>query len=136
MALVAVICGDELRANLISLGGAEAGVEAEGFLPVAAGPIWVVGDMVGAGQAVVCAGLLVPVAELAGQAEGGGVLDAGVFGLASGDEDFTEPVERVGLNRPVAVLAGHGQGFPEMAGCMLVAVLPQFGKAEVAQHVG
>ena len=51
------------------------------------------------------ADLLVVPADLAGQAERGGVLDAGLFVLAGSEEEFTEAVECIGLIVPIAGLA-------------------------------
>lgn len=75
-----VICRGELSADLSSLGGSEASVEAEGSLPVVAGLAGVAFGVVYAGEAVVSAGLLVLVANLAGQTKRGGELSAGVAG--------------------------------------------------------
>lgn len=50
------------------------------------------------------AGLLVVPADLAGQAERGGVLDAGLFVPAGSEEEFTEAVECIGLIVPIALV--------------------------------
>lgn len=106
---MAVIAGrGELGADLVSLGGAEIGVDGEGLLPVAAGLAVVTGGVVSTGVAVVGAGLLVLVADLDGQSERGGVLDAGRVGLAGSEEHFTKAVERFGFSGLVTCLTGQG----------------------------
>src|SRR5580700_7747017 len=65
----------ELGANVAGLRGAEVGVESEGLLAVAARLGQVAGGLVAAGEAVMGAGLLVLVVDLAGQAERHGLLD-------------------------------------------------------------
>jgi hypothetical protein len=61
-------CFGELDADLIGFWGAELGVEGEGFLPMVMGLTRVVVGVVTVREAVVGSGLLVFVAELAGQA--------------------------------------------------------------------
>lgn len=86
------------------LGGAELGIEGEGLLPVAAGPTEVAGGIVGVAEAVVGASPLVLVTDLAAQVERLGVLGASTAGLAGGEQDLTEAVERVGFTGLVADL--------------------------------
>jgi hypothetical protein len=57
----------------------------------------------------------VPVTALDRQRQRGGVLGAGLAGLARGQECFAETVERFGLARGIASLAVQGQRLPEMA---------------------
>ena len=95
-------------ANLVSFRDAEVGVQGEGLLPVRAGLAGVKHGLVAAGEAVMGTGVLVFRADLAGQAERGGVLYAGLAGLPGGQEDFSEAVERISLLLPPADLACHG----------------------------
>jgi hypothetical protein len=62
-------CPGELLADLGSLRDAEPGVDGKCLPPLVAGFAGVAGCVIGTGEAVVRAGLLVPVAYLAGQAE-------------------------------------------------------------------
>jgi hypothetical protein len=80
--VVSAPCRGELGTDLIGLGGAELGVEGEGLLPVVAGPAQVTGSVTGVAEAIVGAGLLVLVADLAGDGEGVVVLGAGLPGQA------------------------------------------------------
>jgi hypothetical protein len=64
------------------------------------------------------------------------VLGAGVIGLAGGEEDFADAVERLGFTGSVAGLAEQGQGLLEVTGGLLVATLPKVGDAEVVQRAG
>lgn len=50
-------------------------------------------------------GMLVPVANLGGYGEGGGVLGEGLVGLANGNQGLTHAVEGAGLAVPVTHLA-------------------------------
>lgn len=59
--------------------------------------------------------LFMLVAALDRQGQRGGVPGAGLAGLARGEERFAEAVERLGLTRPIAVLAVQGQRLPEVA---------------------
>ena len=61
-------------------------------------------------EASLGAGLLVPVARLAGQGQGGLVLGAGWLGQARGEQRRAEAVVGAGLLVLVADLAGQGQG--------------------------
>ncbi len=75
-------CRTEMGTHVISLRVAEIAVEHEGLLPVAAGLTGVTSGMVGAAEAVVRAGLLILITDLAGQAERRGV---------PGDRDQASP---------------------------------------------
>jgi hypothetical protein len=61
------------------------------------GPDGIAGRVVAAGQAVVRAGLLIPIAGLAGQGECGGVPRAGLAGLARREQNLTQADKRAGL---------------------------------------
>ena len=101
-------------------------------MPVVMGRTGVTGGVVGAGEAVVGAGLLVLLADLAGQAERGGVLGAGIAGEAGGEEHFAQAVECLGFTGPFADLTEQGQG-------LLVAVdrtLQDHGLADSMGRVG
>ena len=102
---VVVVWRLEPGADLIGFGDAKFGVEGEGFLPVARGLIEVAGGMMGVAEAVVGASLLVPVADLAGQAERCGMPGAGIVRLAGEQEHFAESVQCLGLTGLVADLA-------------------------------
>jgi hypothetical protein len=99
------LCRGQLGADLIGFGGAEAGVEGEGLLPVTAGLADLAGSLVGSGEAVMGAALLVFPADLGGQAERGSVLDAGLPRLTGAEEHVAEAIERVGFIVPIAGLA-------------------------------
>jgi hypothetical protein len=86
------------------LGGAELGIKGEGLLPVAACPAEVAGGIVGVAEAVVGAGPLVLVTDLAAQAERRGVLGASTARIPGDEQDLTEAVERVGFTGLVADL--------------------------------
>ena len=66
----------ELGLGKLDVWYAELGVEQQGLLPVAVGLAGVAGGVVDAGQAVVGAGLLVPVADVGGDGQRGRVLGA------------------------------------------------------------
>jgi hypothetical protein len=83
---------------------------------VTAGLAEVAGGVAGVAEAVVGAGLLVLVADVASQAERGGVLRAGVTGLAGGEQDLTEAVERLGFTGSVTRFPVQGEGRLKMAG--------------------
>jgi len=51
--LAVAVCGGELGADLIGLGGAETSVKGKSFLPMVAGLAVIAGGVVGAGEAVV-----------------------------------------------------------------------------------
>src|SRR5215831_17634402 len=92
-AAVSVGCRGEPGADVAGLGGAEFGVEGESLPPVMAGPAGVTGGVIGAREAVVGAGLLVWVADLAGHGEGVVVVGAGLPGQARTGQGFPETVE-------------------------------------------
>jgi DNA-binding CsgD family transcriptional regulator len=120
---------------LVGFGGTEAGVEDEGLLPVAAGLPGVADGVTGA-ETVVGAGLLVGVADLAGQGQRSGVLRAGLISLADGEERLTEAVERVCFPGLVSCLTGQGQGLLVVAGHLRVAALSPKDVAEAGQGIG
>jgi hypothetical protein len=111
----------EPGADVVGLGVAEFGVEGEGLLPVVAGLAGVAGGVEGVSEAVVGAGLLEFVADLAGHAERDGVLGAGIFGLADDEEGIAEAVERLGFTGSFAELAEQRQGLLMVADGLLAA---------------
>jgi hypothetical protein len=64
LAVVLVLCSGEVGADLVGFGGSEVGVEGEGLLPVVSSLAGCVGRLVGSGEAVVGASLLVFPADL------------------------------------------------------------------------
>jgi hypothetical protein len=74
----------ELGADLAGFGCAESGIEGQGLLPVIVSPAGLAQGVMRPGETVVRAGLLVLVTDLAGQRERGGILGAGLAGLAGG----------------------------------------------------
>jgi hypothetical protein len=100
----------ELGADLVRLGRAEAGVEGEGLCPVIAGLAGPGQRVIGAGEAVVRAGLLVLVADIAGYLARGSVVGAGAAGLVGREMRLAEAVQCVGFTGPVADLLVQGQG--------------------------
>src|SRR5690348_14512067 len=66
----------ELVGHPVGVREPELGVDGPGLLPVVAGAVRVAGEVVGIGQAVVCGGLLVPVACVVGEGQGRGVAAA------------------------------------------------------------
>src|SRR5277367_6018245 len=86
------------------------------------------------GEAVVGAGLLVGLAELARQRQGGGVGDLGLVRPAGGEQDLGHAVARLGLAGPVAGLPEQRQRPLVAADGLLVAALPLVGATEVGQR--
>ena len=64
------------------------------------------------------------------------MLGARVGGLAGGEQQLAQAVERVRLAGQVAGLAAQGQGLLQVAGGLPVAALPQVDDPEVGQRVG
>jgi hypothetical protein len=126
----------ELRAGVIGVGQAELGVVSQRMSPVAARLAQVAAGLVAASQAGVRAGLFVPVANPAGHGARGRVLDDRLAGQADGEQDFTGAVERRGLGRQVAYLAGQLQGQLVVFGRLLITAAPEVEKAELSQHLG
>ena len=126
----------ELRAGVISVGQAELGVVSQRISPVAACLVQVAAGLVGASQAGVRASLFVPVADPAGHGARGRVLDDRLAGHAGGEQDFTGAVERRGLGRQVADLAGQLQGQLVVFGRLLITAAPEVEEAELGQHLG
>ena len=62
-----LIEGGEVSVDVVGVGDAEVGVEGQGVVPVMASLVEIAGDLVGVGEAVVSAGMLVPLANLGGQ---------------------------------------------------------------------
>src|SRR5215469_7332445 len=106
--MVSATRGGELGADLPGLGGAEFGVEAERVLPVVACLAQVAGGVMGASEAIVGAGLLGLVADLASQTERRDVLGTGIFGLANGEEHLSQAIKRLGFTGLATDLAGQG----------------------------
>ena len=97
----------------------------------------VVADRVqGGGEAVVGAGLLVGLAELARQRQGGGVGDPRLVRPAGGEQDLGHAVARLGLAGPVAGLPEQREGPLVAADRLLEQALPLVGAAEVGQRAG
>jgi hypothetical protein len=124
------------RAHLAAGRGAKAGVKILGAAPVITGQAGGAGDVVGGSEAVVRAGALVPVADLAGQAQGGGVLDSSLLSLPGSQHDPADTVERLGLAGPVTALPQQGQRSPVAVGRLLIAALPLIGDSEVREQTG
>lgn len=74
--------------------------------------------------------LLALVTALDGQGQRGGVLGAGLAGLARGEECLTKTIERLSLARAIAGLAVQGQRLPEMADGLPTAALPELADAQ------
>jgi len=122
-------------ADLVRLGRAEVGVDGESLFPVVAGLAGAVQGVVGMDEAVVCAGLLVRVADVAGYLARGGVVGAGAAGLAGREKCFTEAVQCVGFTGPVADLLVQGQGLLEMISGLLVSALLPVDARNIHQYV-
>ena len=92
-------CGEDLGADLVGFAGVEPGVEAEGLLPVVAGLAGVAFGVVYAGEAVVSAGLLVLVANLAGEDERGGphLQERGHLAHVGVPHDHVQPAVSLGI---------------------------------------
>lgn len=105
-------------------------------MAVVAGLACVAAGLVGAGEAGVGAGLLVLLADLGCHVERGGMLGAGIGGAPGSQEHLTQAVECGGLNGHVAGLQAEGQGLVQVAGGLLVGLLPEVGDAEDGQYVG
>src|SRR6516165_2086800 len=88
----------------------------------------------GGGQAVVGAGLLVAVAGAAGQGERGGVLVAGLAGLAGGQQGLPGAVERVGFPVAVTNLLAQGQRLLVVTGGLGVVALPVVDRTQAGQR--
>jgi hypothetical protein len=124
-ARVSARCRGELGADLAGFRRAEFGVETKSLLPVLACLARITGGVIGAGEAVVRAGLLVWVASLAGYGEGLVVLSAGLHGQARAGQGFPEAVERLGFGGPVAQFIVDGKRLPVESDSLLETSLAQ-----------
>ena len=98
----------ELGSDLTGFRCAQRGVEPDRFLELRLGLSVVAGRLVRAGQAMVGAGLLVPVAGFLGQVQRGAMVGQRLPGLPDGDADFAEAVGCLGF-------AGQITAAPEQA---------------------
>jgi hypothetical protein len=89
--------------------------------------------VIGVAEAVEGASLLMLVAGFRRQAERGFVQCAGIVALAGCEEDFTEPVERVGFTVLVTDLAELAQAALEIVPGLLAVAQSQGGQAEPGQ---
>ena len=87
----------------------ELGVDPQGALPVPVCVAGLAGGMPGSGQAMMGACLLVAVTSPAGEGKRGGMVLAGLAGLADGQQSFSSAVERRGFPIWIADLAVQGQ---------------------------
>jgi hypothetical protein len=117
--MLIVVYGGHLGADLFGFGSAEFGEQGEGLLPVTTGLAEVAVGVARLAEAVVGAGLLVLVAGLGSEVQRGGVLGAGVVGLASGNQHLAEAVERVSLAGLVADLPEQSPRFPQVPGGLI-----------------
>ena len=92
--------------------------------------------MVGVGETVVGAGLLVAVADLGGQGERGGMLDPCLAQLSVGAVGLAKAVECLHFTGLVAGLAEKADGPLMVVGGLPVVALPLIDVAEVGQRVG
>ncbi len=86
-------------------------------------------------ETVVGAGLLVLVANPAGQAEGGGVPGAGSAMLAGGELDLAEAVERVGFTGPASEFPAQGQRLAHVPDGVVEVALPQAKVADPGERI-
>jgi hypothetical protein len=105
------------------------------LLPVAENSVAFADGLPGIGEAVVSACLFVRVVRLDGKGQRVGVLDAGLVGVAGGEQRFAEAIARLGLSRRIAGLAVQGQGSPEKAGRRPAVPLPQLSQAKASQRL-
>src|SRR2546429_10030546 len=101
-----VVDGGEVGADLVGLGCAEVGVEGQGLLVVVARAGEIVEAAVGAAEAGVGTGLLVAVADVGGDGEGGGVVGVGGGVAGGGGGGLAGGGERQGVGVPVGGFAG------------------------------
>jgi hypothetical protein len=121
---------------MIGFGGAEFCIEIEGLLPVVAGLARVADRVMTASDAIMGAGLLVPVADLAGHCKGVVVLGAGRPVQARARQGFPETVERCGFGGSVADFTEEGKGLTVESGSLLIAGLSLQDMARVLQRIG
>ena len=126
----------ELGADPIGLGGAQLGVQGEGFPPVLTGLLRSAVGLMGGGQALTRAGLLVVVLGLVGHLERGGVLSPGGGGAAGGEQHLAEAVQREGPGGQVAGLRADAERLAEQVAGPLVVTLPEPDQAECGQGLG
>jgi len=88
------------------------------------------------GEAVVGAGLLVPVADFNGDGECRRVLSSRVVGLSTRAESLAYVVECAGFAAAVADPSVEGEGLLVVVSGLLVAALPAVNGAKVVQRVG
>jgi hypothetical protein len=91
---------NEVRANLVRFGIAEAGVQHQGTVPVAACQVQVACRAGEVAEAIVGSCLFQLVPDRTGQLERGVIPDPGFPRLAGGLERLAESVERLGFHRP------------------------------------
>jgi hypothetical protein len=82
----------ECGADLVGFGDAELGEQGQCLVPVVAGLVRLADGVVGVGEAVVGAGLLIRVADVAGEGQGGGVRGGGLVGFAAGVQGSPRPL--------------------------------------------
>ncbi len=97
-----------MSVDVVGFGDAEVGVEGQGVMPVMASLVDIAGDLVGVGEAVVCAGMLVWLTDLAGQGQGRSLVGEGLVEIADELVGVGEAVVCAGLLVPVADLGGQG----------------------------
>jgi len=96
----------------------------------------VAAGLAGVGQAAVGPGLVPGRVRLGCEPESGGVVRAGLAGVAGPDENVPEAVERVGLQAWIADLARDDQRLLEGPGRLLEVAEAQVGVAEPGQDPG
>jgi hypothetical protein len=106
----AVIQRGDLIADARRFGDPKLGVKVERTEPVMARQGNVARCLQGAAEAIVRASLLVGIADLAGQGQGGGVLGTSLVRPPGRQHDRADAVERLGLANLVTTLADQGQG--------------------------
>jgi hypothetical protein len=109
----------------MGFGGAEIHIAGKSLLPVVSCMGKDAAGLVGAGQAVVRAGLLVCLPCLGRHAQCGGMLGTCVGGASGGQEHFAEAVERSGLAGQITGVTAQVQGVPQAVGGLFVAALSQ-----------
>ena len=130
-------CGAEccqLGSDVAGFRGTKYGEQGQSVLPVVPGLAVVAGNVIGTGQAVVRAGLLIRVADPAGQGERGIVLNAGLAGLAYREQHSTSAVACLDLTGPVAGLPGQGEGLTVVLSCPVIAATSRVGNTESGER--
>jgi len=128
--------GVEACVGVVGFGLAEVGVEGQRVLVVVAGEGGLAERGVDAAEAGVGARLLAAGADVAGDAEGGGVPVACLGGAIGGVGGFAEAVECPCLQVAVTGVAGQGEGLLVVVGGLVGPTEAGVDDAEAVQRVG